>query len=169
VCTRVGSYLRHKHRFASYHHIISHSIISYIILHQQKAMEKENCSFENTCWIMKECVGTQNMPSADILLHKKGIFVSNRGKIRTIESTERKSFFFVKHEKKGRYFFANSSKRVCMKVSCITKKYITSIYTHCLQVFLARLEIMFNDIKLAKIKVLVFPSGPSRQLRLTAC
>jgi hypothetical protein len=63
----------------------------------------------------------------------------------------------VKHEKKGRCFFASSSKTVCTEVSCITNKYITSIYTNCLQMFLARLEIMFNDIKPAKkIKVLVF-------------
>jgi hypothetical protein len=34
--------------------------------------------------------------------------------------------------------------------------YYINIHTNCLQVFLARLEIMFNDIKLAKIKVLVF-------------
>jgi hypothetical protein len=74
----VDFYLRHKHHFASYHHITSHSIISYIILHQQKAMEKkENCSFENTCQIMKECAVTQNMPSVDIFLHRRGIFVSS--------------------------------------------------------------------------------------------
>jgi hypothetical protein len=34
--------------------------------------------------------------------------------------------------------------------------YYINICTNCLQVFIARLEIMFNDIKLAKIKVLVF-------------
>jgi hypothetical protein len=42
----VGLYLRHKHHFASYHRIILHSIASYIILHQQKATEKESCSFK---------------------------------------------------------------------------------------------------------------------------
>jgi hypothetical protein len=47
---------------------------------------------------------------ADIFLHRRGIF------------------FFVKHEKKGRCYFANGSKMVCTKVSCITKKYITLIY-----------------------------------------
>jgi hypothetical protein len=34
----VGAHLRHKHHIASFHHIISHSITSYIISHQQ-----ENC------------------------------------------------------------------------------------------------------------------------------
>jgi hypothetical protein len=32
-CGRVGVCLRHLHHFASYHHIISHNITSYIILH----------------------------------------------------------------------------------------------------------------------------------------
>jgi hypothetical protein len=34
--------------------------------------------------------------------------------------------------------------------------YNINTHTNCLLLFLARLEIMFNDIKLAKIKVLVF-------------
>jgi hypothetical protein len=34
--------------------------------------------------------------------------------------------------------------------------YYINIHTNYLQVFLARLEIMFNGIKLAKIKVLIF-------------
>jgi hypothetical protein len=33
-CGRVGVCLQHPHHFASYHHIISHNIKSYIILHQ---------------------------------------------------------------------------------------------------------------------------------------
>jgi hypothetical protein len=116
VCTRMAFYLWHKHHFASYHHIISHSIISYIILHQQKAKEKkENCSFENNYRIMKECVVTQSMPSADIFLHKKGIFVSSITMQQSRQDThyriDRKGiFFFVKHEKKGMCFFASSSK-----------------------------------------------------------
>jgi hypothetical protein len=32
----VGNYRRHKHHIASYHRIISHSITSYIISHQQQ-------------------------------------------------------------------------------------------------------------------------------------
>jgi hypothetical protein len=63
--------------------------------------------------------------------------------------------------------FSSNSKTVCTEVSCITKKYITSIYTNCLQMFLARLEIMLNDIKPAK-KSSSIPSGPSWQLRLAA-
>jgi hypothetical protein len=74
VCICVGFYLWHKYHFASYHHIISHSITSYIILHKQKAMEKkENCSFKNTCRITKECAVTQDMPSADIFLHRRNL------------------------------------------------------------------------------------------------
>jgi hypothetical protein len=99
----VGFYLRHKHHFASYHHIISHSIASYIILHQQKAVEKKGiCSFENTYRIMKECVVAQHKPSTDILYYTKLTFI-NSG-IRKI--------LFAKHEKKGRCFFAKGSKTV---------------------------------------------------------
>jgi hypothetical protein len=68
---------------------------------------------------MKGNTIAQDMPSADISSYTKLIFVSSD--IRII-------FFFAKHEKKGRCFFANSSKMVRTKVSCITKKYITLIY-----------------------------------------
>jgi hypothetical protein len=44
--------------------------------------------------------------------------------------------------------------------------YYINIDTNCLQVFLAKLGIMFNDIKLAKVKSYSLPSGPSRQLRV---
>jgi hypothetical protein len=36
VCFCVGMCLRHKHHAASYHRIISHSITSYIMSHQQQ-------------------------------------------------------------------------------------------------------------------------------------
>jgi hypothetical protein len=39
--------------------------------------KKENCSFENTCRIMKECVVAQDMLSADIFLHRREIFVNS--------------------------------------------------------------------------------------------
>jgi hypothetical protein len=32
------------------------------------------------------------------------------------------TFFFTKHEKKGRCFFAEGSKTVCVQISCIAKK-----------------------------------------------
>jgi hypothetical protein len=44
---------------------------------------------------------TQDMPSIDIFSYMKLIFVS---------SDIRRIFLFMKHEKKGRCFFANSSK-----------------------------------------------------------
>jgi hypothetical protein len=68
---------------------------------------------------MKGNTITQDMLSADISLYTKLIFVS---------SDIRRIFFFAKHEKKERCFFANSSKTVRTKISCITKKYITLIY-----------------------------------------
>jgi hypothetical protein len=40
--------------------------------------------------------------------------------------------------------------------------YYINTHTNCLQVFLARLGIMFNRIKLAQIKGSSLPLGPSR-------
>jgi catabolite regulation protein CreA len=79
----------------------------------------KNCSFRKVGQITIENTIAQDMSSADIFSHRKLIFVS---------SDIRRIFFFVKHEKKGRCFFVNSSKMVRTKVSCITKKYITLIY-----------------------------------------
>jgi hypothetical protein len=76
---------------------------------------------------MKQHTIAQDMPPTDKFLHRKRIFVG---------SDIRKFFFFVKHDKKGWCFFANSSKTVCTKVSCITKKYITSIHIQILDVWL---------------------------------
>jgi hypothetical protein len=35
-------------------------------------------------------------------------------------------FFFVKHEKKGRYFWPKAQKRYVYKVSCIAKNWVTN-------------------------------------------
>jgi hypothetical protein len=43
-------------------------------------------------------------------------------------ASAKKGDFFLKHEKKGRCFFATGSKMVCTKVPRFTKEYITSIY-----------------------------------------
>jgi hypothetical protein len=73
-------------------------------LHQQKAMEKkENYSFEDTYWIMKEYTVSQHMPLADIWYFTKLTYVN---------SGVREILFFAKHEKKGRCFFAKGSKTV---------------------------------------------------------
>jgi hypothetical protein len=102
-----------------HHIIISYCIASHIhhFASPKRCGEtKESCSFERIDRIMKGNIIAQDMPSADISSYTKLIFVSNG--IRII-------FFFTKHEKKGMCFFANSSKTVCSKISCITKKYIT--------------------------------------------
>jgi hypothetical protein len=131
----MGFYLRHKHHFASYHRIISRSIISYIILHQQKVVEnKENCSFENTCRIMKECVVAQNMPSADIFLHRRRIFASSNTIQQSWQNTHywinrRGTFFFVKHEKKGRCFSPAAQKQFVWKFHA-SQRNILHQYTH---------------------------------------
>jgi hypothetical protein len=58
--------------------------------------KKGNCSFENTCRIMKECALAQHIPSIDILVNTKLTFIN---------SGIRKILFFAKHEKKGRCSF----------------------------------------------------------------
>jgi hypothetical protein len=88
------------------------------------------------------------MPSQDISYHIKLIFIS---------SDISRILFFVKHEKKGRYFFANSSKMVRTKVSCITKKYITLMYIKKLNVqFLQKTKAIYKHILSNIYKDLVF-------------
>jgi hypothetical protein len=95
--------------------------------------------------IMKGNTIAQDMPSADIFSHMKLIFVS---------SDIRRIFFFVKHKKKGRCFFANSSKTVHTKVSCITKKYITLIYMQKLDVwFLQNTKAIYKYYTLKYTKI----------------
>jgi hypothetical protein len=53
-CGRVGVCLRHPHHFASYHHIISHNITSYIILHYRhknriRSQSSANASSNKKC------------------------------------------------------------------------------------------------------------------------
>jgi hypothetical protein len=74
------------------------------------------------------------VPLAEVFLYKvfafaNGIHMQHPG--RHIQSCFGKEggflSFFMKREKKGRCFFACGSKTVCMKVSHLTKKYITSL------------------------------------------
>jgi hypothetical protein len=69
----------------------------------------------------------------------------------------RKGDFFLKHEKKGRCFFATDSKTVCMKVSRFTKKYITSTYMQIIyKCFLQNRESCTRTLNYQKYKALVF-------------
>jgi hypothetical protein len=82
---------------------------------------------------MKQCAEAQSIPSADIILHSKEIFVGNviiQRPWQRIRYSINKggNFFFAKYEKKGRCFYAEGSKMVCTQISCITKKHITLIY-----------------------------------------
>jgi hypothetical protein len=94
---------------------------------------------------MKGNTLAQDMLSVDISFYTKLIFV---------RSDIRKIFFFAKHEKKGRCFFANSSKTVRTKISSITKKYIILIYIQKLDVcFLQKMKTIHKHytFKYAKI------------------
>jgi hypothetical protein len=104
-CGRVGVCLRHPHHFASYHHIISHNITSYIILHQ---WHKNQIRSQSSAMLRQ---------NETVLRHEVSF-----GKYRFISLVTRRDlsldkawiFFFTKHEKKGRCFFAEGSKMVCV-------------------------------------------------------
>jgi hypothetical protein len=60
----------------------------------------------------------------------------------------------VKHEKKGKCFFANSSKTVRTKVSCITKKYIIVKYIQKLNVrFLQKTKDIYKHYTFKNTKI----------------
>jgi hypothetical protein len=101
--------------FASYHHIIPHSITSYIILHRWHELNMK--STLGDCFIKNENV-LRHKVSWEIQLHqlhckRRGSFVYEAGMFlqSTDIFTKYGSFFFMKHEKKGRCFFAEGSKR----------------------------------------------------------
>jgi hypothetical protein len=133
MCFRVGAHLRHKHHIVSYHYIILHSIKSYIISHQQENCGEGRMLLQKYLMDYKQCAKAQSIPSTDIILHSREIFINN---VIIQQPWQRMSysinrgddFFFAKHEKKGRSFFAEGSKMVCTQISCITKKHITLIY-----------------------------------------
>ena len=65
--------------------------------------------------------------------------------------------FFLKHEKKGRCFFAIGSKTVCTKIPRITKKYITSTYMQIVyKCFLQNQELCTRTLNYQKYKASVF-------------
>jgi hypothetical protein len=59
----------------------------------------------------------------------------------------------MKHEKKGRCFFASGSKTVCMKVSCITKKYITLIHMQIVDTWFLQRQKLCTKTKLSNIQI----------------
>jgi hypothetical protein len=88
-----------------------------------------------------------------------GILCNVFGKNYTVAS--KKGDFFLKREKKGRFFFVADSKMVCTKVPRITKKYITSTYMQ----IVSKPRAMYKDTKLSKIHSFSLPLGLCQQLR----
>jgi hypothetical protein len=120
VCIRVGFFIFNIN-IISHHTIITYRIASHhtsSCISKRLWRKKGDCSFKNTCRIAKECDMPQHKFSADIIYYTKPTSVT----------TGIRKIFFVKHEKKGRCFFAEGSKMVCTQISCITKKYITLVY-----------------------------------------
>ena len=112
--------------------IMHHTIISYHIASHHTSFciskkpwkRREIAPSKNICRITKECAIAQHIPSADILNYTRPTFV-NSGVRKTL---------FVKHEKKGRCFFAKGSKMVRTQISCVIKRYITLMYIQVLGV-----------------------------------
>jgi hypothetical protein len=125
VCFCVGMCLRHKHHAASYHRIISHSITSYIMSHQQqdcgegKLLLSKYAMNGTMLWSTKCTFGNYN-------LHAKKIFVDNN----IIQQLcYRRALSLRSMKIKEGVFSVEGSKMVCTQISCIIKKYITLIYT----------------------------------------
>jgi hypothetical protein len=103
--------LRHRHHFVSCHHIILHNIhhtsyhINDIKIGYEAKLRQILCQNEN------------------VLRHEV-----NFRKYSFIRLVIEGASFFTKHENKGRCFFAEGSKTVCVQISRIVKKYITAIY-----------------------------------------
>jgi hypothetical protein len=114
--------------FASYHHIISHSITSYIISHLWHELTTKSIFGEYSVK-MKMCQGTKprNIASSALLQKKEFIVYEAWMFLWSLEIFTRHGcfyeawifsrsmdLFFTKHEKKGRCFFAKGSKTVCI-------------------------------------------------------
>jgi hypothetical protein len=159
-----------------HHTIISYRIASYhtSFLHQQKRREegklilrKYMSDHERMCCSTRYAFGRY-------ILHRRGIFVSSITTQQTWHNTQyqidrRGIFFFVKHEKKGRCFFASGSKTICTKVSCITKKYITLIHMQIVDTRFLQRRKLCTKTKLSNIQSFNLHLRLSRQLHLTVC
>jgi hypothetical protein len=101
-------------------HFAYHRIIQHFVSLKNHGETKKSCFFEKVGRIMKERIKAHDMPSIDIFSHTGLIFVS---------SDIRRIFFFMKHEKKGRCFFASGSKNGTYK-GFMHHKEIYYINTH---------------------------------------
>jgi hypothetical protein len=124
-CGRVGVCLRYPQHFASYHHIISHNITSYIVLHQWhknriRSQSSANASSKWKCakarsklWEIQPChkKGYLSLRSMDFFLYEAWIS------------------FFTKHEKEGKMFFRRRLKN-SMYVSFMHRKEINCNNLH---------------------------------------
>jgi hypothetical protein len=112
-CGRVVVCLRHPHHFASYHHIISHNITSYIILHQWHKNWIQSQSLANASWKWKCAKARSKLREIQSYqpCHKKGYLSLQSMDLFLYEAW---ISFFTMQEQKGRCFFAEGSKTVCM-------------------------------------------------------
>jgi hypothetical protein len=164
--------------FASYHHIIPHSITSNIILHRWHELNMK--STFGDCFIKNENV-LRHKVSWEIQLHQ--LYCKRRDPLFTKLGCSYKAWIFSRSMdiflyeawKEGKVFFRRRLKN-CMyvKVSCIANKWITNS----LQIRFKIIHIEYYSLVAAKFRWSsknVFtkstspPSGPSPQLHLAIC
>jgi hypothetical protein len=163
--------------FASYHHIIPHSITSYIILHRWHELNMKSTFGDG--FIKNENV-LRHKVSWEIQLHQ--LYCKRRDPLFTklgrfyeawifSRSTD---LFLYKAWKEGKVFFRRRLKRYVCKVSCIAKNWITNN----LHIRFKNMHIEYYSLDTTKLHwssknvftISTNPlSGPSPQLHLTTC
>ena len=102
-CGRVRVCLRHPHHFASYHYIISHSITSYIILHQWHENWIRSWSSANASSKWKGAKARSKLRVIQFYqpCHKKGSLYAKHGYL----SLRSMDLFLYEAWKEGKVFF----------------------------------------------------------------
>jgi hypothetical protein len=162
--------------FASYHHIISHSITSYIISHLWHELTTK--SIFGKCSVkMKICQGTKpKNTTLSALLQKKGFLVYEAWMfLRSLEiSTKHRSFSLRSMKRREGVFSPKAQKRYVYKVSCIAKKWITNnLHIRFKNMHIEYYSLITTKLHWSSKNVFTIStnplSGPSPQLHLTTC
>jgi hypothetical protein len=125
-------------------HIAYHRIMHHFASLKSHGETKKSCFFEKIGRIMKEHTKAQDMPSAYIFLHRELIFIS---------SDIRRIFFFMKHEKNGRCFFASGSNKGTYEGFMHHKEiYYINTYTNTCCLVLTKKRRPCTNIKLLNIQ-----------------
>jgi hypothetical protein len=163
--------------FASYHHIIPHSITSYIILHWWHELNTKS-TFRD-CFITKwaKAPSWLRNTASSVLLQKEGILCLRSWDIFTKHGYfhEAQIFFFAKHEKKGRCFFRRRLKNgMYIKFHASQRTGLQIIYILdskiCTSNIIVLMQQSYIDHLTNVFTISISPlSGPFPQFHLTTC